>query len=133
LLLVAITDKVKLPTKGETVLVMFGKSKHQIGSVTRQGRRCDGRTIIEQMGMMTFSAVCGRRALSLKDEKDNTVGIAMFVTSKRRIEVILNFLDTYTVRRIYADIDGNEFVEEQFDMVYADQLEQVVWQASVWE
>ncbi|NBS69972.1 hypothetical protein EBT31_13815 [bacterium] len=112
---------------------MFGKSKHQIGSVTRQGRRCDGRTIIEQMGMMTFSAVCGRRALSLKDEKDNTVGIAMFVTSKRRIEVILNFLDTYTVRRIYADIDGNEFVEEQFDMVYADQLEQVVWQASVWE
>jgi hypothetical protein len=133
LLLAGITDKVKSTKKGESMKVMFGRSKHQINSLEREGRPCDGQVILSQIGKMTVLGVCGGRVIALKNSEGDHVGVALFVTTKRRIEVILNFLDVYDVVRIYTADDGTETVEAEYNEIYCDQLEQVVWQASVWE
>lgn len=113
--------------------VGFGSSKHQINSLEREGRPCDPQVILSQIGKMTVLAVSGGRVIALKNTEGENVGVSLFVTEKRRIEVILNWLDTYDVTRIHTDKNGTETVEASYTLVYCDQLEQVVWEASVWE
>jgi hypothetical protein len=113
--------------------VMFGKSSHHIATLEREGRSCDGGVILSQIGKMTVLGVCGGRVIALKDSEGSHVGVALFVTNSRRIEVILNFMDVYDIRRIRTDKEGNEVVEAEFSMVYCDELESAVWKASCWE
>lgn len=128
-----ITDKVKSTKKGESMILMFGKSKHQINSLEREGRPCDTTEVLSQIGKFNVLAVCGGCVTALKDKNGDDVGVALFVTEKRRIEVILNWWDTYDVTRIHTDHRGTETVEASYTLVYCDQLEQMVWKASVWE
>ena len=113
--------------------VGFGSSKHQINSLEREGRPCDTTELLSQIGKFTVLAVCGGRVTALKDKDGDHVGVALFVTEKRRIEVIYNWWDTYDVTRIHTDKNGTETVEAWDTLVYCDQLEQMVWKASVWE
>lgn len=131
--LAVIADRVKATYERKTVKVNFGKSSHQIATLEREGRSCDGGVILSQIGKMTVLGVCGGRVIALKDSEGSHVGVALFVTNSRRIEVILNFLDVYDVRRIRTDREGNEIVEAEFSMVYCDELESAVWKASCWE
>lgn len=115
------------------MILKFGSSKHQINSLEREGRPCDTTEVLSQIGKFNVLAVCGGCVTELKDKNGDDVGVALFVTEKRRIEVILNWWDTYDITRIHTDNNGTETVEASYTLVYCDQLEQMVWQASVWE
>lgn len=111
-------------------------SCHLIGMV-RDGRPCDPAVIKEQIGKWGILAVSGGRTADLENKEGETVGIILPITSTRRLEVILDYNDTYIVRRIRYILKGKdahtEVVEAEQSEIYCDQLAEVVLDLSTWK
>lgn len=103
---------------------------------TREGRYCDPKVVRDQIGLMTVLGVSGGRWHSLRDKDGETVGIALPCGTNRTVEVVLNFLDLYTVRRYRTIVNGarkgETVVEYEAQDIYCDQLSEVVYSASCW-
>jgi len=92
---------------------------------------------MNQIGKMVVFAVSGGRMANLRDKEGDTVGVVLPITSTRRIEVVLDYSDTYTVKRIRYIQTGKlahtEQVEAEQNYVYCDQLAEVVLNLSTWK
>ena len=105
---------------------------------TAAGRVCDYKEVARQIGPMTVMAVSGGRVFPIySEDSDNPVGARLPIDGTRRVDVVLDWTDTYTVRRVRmvtkgAD-RGADVVEFEQDDVYCDELANVVYSASCWK
>lgn len=104
-----------------------------------EGRPCDADTIISQIGKMTKLAVSGGRWLRVyngSDSQKDEVGVLLPIRNGRAVEVVLNFLDLYTVRRVRlvtrGENRGEVVVEAESDNIYCDSLDSEVYRLSCW-
>ena len=117
----------------------YGKNNgyHNIESLTREGRPCSAMEIVSQIGKMTVLAVSGGRMTALRNEEGDEVGVILPINPTRRVEVVLDFMDTYTVRRVRylnkGQFAGKEVVEFEREDIYCDELYDVVYTASCWK
>lgn len=115
----------------------WGKSSCHLIGIVRDGRPCDTAEVMNQIGKMVVFAVSGGRMAHLQDKEGDTVGVILPITSTRRIEVILDYSDTYIVRRIRYIQTGKlahtEQVEAEQSNIYCDQLAEVVLNLSTWK
>jgi hypothetical protein len=92
---------------------------------------------MNQIGKMVVLAVSGGRMACLEDKEGETVGVILPITSTRRIEVVLDYSDTYIVKRIrYIQTEKmahTEVVEAEQSHIYCDQLAEVVLDLSTWK
>ena len=106
------------------------------GLGTNMGRECDPTVIRQQIGGMTFLGVCGGKWAKIMDHS-YSCGVILFLGESRALEVILDYDDTYKVRRnrlVTSGKDKGEIViESETSGVYCDQLTEVVWSASCWK
>lgn len=126
-----------LATKG--VKMKLSKSEMTL-AVTRQGqdfRPCDTGETVAQIGRMTTLAVSGGRVVNLRNDGGETVGVLLPCGESRAVEVVLDWMDTYTVRRVRLVTKGasrgSVVVEASTEGVYCDQLSEVVYRASCWK
>lgn len=107
--------------------------------INQQGRECSPEILIAQMGRMNLWAISGGKYGVIHDADENIpVGIIMPCGGNRAVEVVLNFLDLYTVRRVrYITTGANKgdvVVEEDLgDMIYCTEVGEYAYQASVWK
>lgn len=117
--------------------VKFGSSTVNILSLVRDGRPCDIKETNAQVGRMNILAISGGRVLPLKNALGETVGVAYPVDASRRVEVILDYDDTYSVSRIRYITKGSEanteVVEYSVSGVYCDNVGEVAYSASCWK
>lgn len=103
---------------------------------TREGRYCDSRTVLNQIGAMTVLAVSGGRWNAIRDKDGGTVGVMLPCGTNRTVEVVLNFLDLYTVRRYRTIVSGarkgESVVEYEATDIYCDEISNIVYTASCW-
>ena len=102
---------------------------------TANGRPCDHRVIAQQIGTMTILAVSGGKAFPISsDESNDTVGLRLPIDGTRRVDVILDWMDTYTVRRIRTITSGakrgSEVLEFEQSDVFCDEVGEVTYTAS---
>lgn len=105
-------------------------------STTRQGRECDPKVILGQIGLATVLAVSGGRYVPIHDST-YICGVLLIAGTARAVEVILDYNDTYSVRRTRlvtsGKAKGQVVVESETSGVYCDQLTEVVWSTSCWK
>ena len=120
-----------------TNTLKWGKSSCHLIGIVRDGRPCDTAEVMNQIGKMVVLAVSGGRMANLRDKEGDTVGVILPITSTRRIEVVLDYNDTYTVKRIRyiqtGKLANTEVVEAEYDNTYCDQLAEVVLNLSTWK
>lgn len=109
---------------------MVARSKHE-------GRPCDIETLVGQVGRRTVLGVSGGRFMTIDNEEGETVGALFLVGQSRAVEVVLDWSDTYSVRRVRRVASGNDagsvVVEDETTDVYCEQLSEAVWSASCWK
>lgn len=103
----------------------------------REGRSADHNTILNQIGRATVFGVSGGQVIVIRDHNDKEpIGVLLPCGPGRAVEVVLNFLDLYDVRRVRLISSGKNagevVVEHEVTDLYFDQLPEAVWQASVW-
>ena len=105
-------------------------------ATARLGRECDPKVILQQIGAMTVLGVCGGKWASVHNY-GYTCGVLLMVGASRAVEVILDYDDTYSVRRTRLVTSGARkdelVVEYKMSGIYCDQLTEVVWSASNWK
>lgn len=103
----------------------------------RSGRDCDPQEVIAQMGKMTFLAVCGGKWAKVNASDGVTVGLLMLCGESRAVEVVLNYIDLYEVRRVRlvnrGEAKGTLVVEHEVLDVFCENLSEVVYSASCWK
>lgn len=101
----------------------------------REGRYCDPHTTLNQIGLLTVFAVSGGRWSAIKDSEGETIGVSLPCGTNRTVEVVLNFLDLYTVRRYRTIVNGakrgESVVEHDTNDIYCDELAEAVYRASI--
>lgn len=107
-------------------------------ATNRIGRPMDPAVTIAQMGASTFLATCGGRWAEVKDADGYTVGMLLLCGQGRAVEIVLNWMDYYTVRRVrYVNRGANAgaVVDESHagNEVDAFQLSEVVYTAGCWK
>lgn len=105
---------------------------------TADGRPCDHRVIAEQIGIMTVLAISGGKAFPIySHDRDDSVGLRLPIDGTRRVDVILGWMDTYTVRRIRTIVSGpqrgSDVVEFERSDVFCDEVGHVAYEASCWK
>jgi hypothetical protein len=105
----------------------------------RKGRECSARVIAEQIGLMNTLALCGGQMSAIMGEPDPDVvgtyivGLMMFTTPTRAIEVILDFDDTYSVRTLRLVTNGKDkgqvVVVNEISNIYCFQLAETCFAA----
>ena len=67
----------------------------------RDGRPCDNRQILLQIGVPTVMGITGsmHRVFGVTNTDGETCGVILWMGSSRAVEVILDWDDTYTVSR----------------------------------
>jgi hypothetical protein len=102
----------------------------------REGRPCEAREIIRQIGALNLLGVSGGRWAVIRDSHDDEIGVRMPCGTNREIEVILSFWDTYIVRRyrtiVKGERRGQDIMEFEAQDVYCTEVGETVWQASIW-
>lgn len=102
----------------------------------REGRTCDAREVLSQIGTMTVLAVSGGRVSVIRDNEGETIGVSLPCGGNRTVEVTLSFWDTYTVRRYRTIVNGarrgESIVEHEATDIYCDQISEAVLVASFW-
>lgn len=101
----------------------------------REGRYCDPTVVRNQVGFMTTLAVSGGKWGVIRDREGEPIGITLPCGTNRTVEVVLNFLDLYTVRRYRTIVNGSRkgesVVEYEAQDIYCDELSETVYQASL--
>lgn len=105
----------------------------------RKGRECSARVVADQIGLMNTLALCGGQMSAIMGEPDPDVvgtyivGLIMFTTPTRAIEVILDFDDTYSVRSLRLVTNGKKkgqtVVVNEISGIYCFQLAEVCFSA----
>ena len=102
----------------------------------REGRPCDANEIIRQIGKMNILAISGGSVAVILDSYNETIGIQLPCGANRQVEVTLNFMDTYTVRRyrtiVTGERRGEDVLEFEEDMIYCDEVAESAYRASIW-
>lgn len=104
----------------------------------REGRDCDPHEVIAQIGRMNMYAISGGVWASLRDssDQDRIIGVWLHCGTSRAVEVILDWNDTYIVRRVRRITRGagrnSGVVEFEQKEVYCDELAEVAYRASCW-
>jgi hypothetical protein len=122
---------------GEMKLTNNELSLIALRNADRSGRECDPHEVIAQMGKMNFFAVCGGKWAKVNASDGVTIGLLMPCGESRAVEVVLNFLDVYEVRRVRrvnrGDNKGSLVVEYEVLDVYCENLGDAVYSASCWK
>ena len=105
---------------------------------TADGRPCDHRVIAEQIGAMTILAVSGGRAFPIySNDSNDTVGLRLPIDGTRRVDIILDWMDTYSVRRVRTITSGPkrgiDVIEFEQSDVFCDEVGEVTYSASCWK
>jgi len=105
---------------------------------TADGRSCDHRVIAQQIGIMNLLAISGGKTFPIySTDRDDVVGLRLPIDGTRRVDVILDWSDTYSVRRIRTIASGarrgSDVVEFEQSDVFADEVGQVAYSASCWK
>lgn len=104
---------------------------------TVDARPCDAQEIARQVGKWNILAVSGGRAYRILNNEGETVGLRLPINGTRRVDVVLDWDDTYIVRRIRRIVKGQhantEVVESEVKGVYCDEVGEAVYQASCWK
>jgi len=106
--------------------------------IQQEGRECSPETLIAQMGRMNLFAISGGKFAVIHDKQDSVpCGIIMPCGGNRAVEIVLNWMDLYTVRRVrYITAGANKgdvVVEQELgEMVYCTEVGEVAYQASCW-
>jgi hypothetical protein len=105
--------------------------------ITQDGRSCDPRVTIQQIGNLTVMAVSGGRYAEIKDTDGYGVGVILPCGENRAVEVVLGWNDLYTVRRVRLIVNGSRrgevTIEQEIADLYCDQLPDTVYVASTWK
>jgi hypothetical protein len=105
--------------------------------ITQDGRYCDPRITIQQIGNLTVMAVSGGRYAEIRDTDGHGVGVILPCGENRAVEVVLGWNDLYTVRRVRLIVNGARrgevTVETETNDLYFDQLPDTVYCASTWK
>ena len=103
----------------------------------QSGRECSPEVLISQMGRMNFLSISGGKYAQIVDEDNYSVGMIMPCGGSRAVEVVLNFLDLYDVRRVrYITAGKNKgdiVVEHEVKDIYCEELANQAWRASCWK
>lgn len=112
-------------------------------AIVRQGRECDPRTLLAQIGAMNFLAISGGRfeVIYALDDEDGygpyPIGVRLPVAQSRSVEVTLDWSDTYRVRRVRKVTQGaqrgSEVIEAEQTDVYFDEVGEVAYTLSCWK
>ena len=106
--------------------------------VERDGRDCDASEIISQIGKGNLWGISGGAWARLRDSKtqERIIGAWLPCGSSRAVEVVLDFDDTYRVRRVRRIVKGPNkhqgIVEHEVAGIYCDQVGEAAYQASCW-
>lgn len=102
----------------------------------RIGREVHPQVLIAQVGLPTVLAISGGRVGQITDTEGYPIGIVMPCGPNRELEITLNFLDLYTVRRyrrvVKGEQRGNDILEFEADDIYCTEISQCAWEASLW-
>ena len=108
-------------------------------AIARQGqdfRPCDLAELLAQIGRMNVFAVSGGRVVAIENSIGERVGVFLPCGSNRAVEVVLDWMDTYTVRRVRMVSSGAKKgtveVESEVSNVYFDEVGESVYRASCW-
>jgi hypothetical protein len=89
------------------------------------------------MGRMTLFAICGGKSATIRDSHNEAVGILLLCGEQRAVEIVLDWMDTYTVRRVRLVTRGSRagevIVEAEYTDVYCDQLSEIAYTAGCWK
>lgn len=86
-------------------------------------RECDGREVIKQIGVMNLLTISGGRA------EIRPTGVTLKVGHGYSVEVDLNSMDLYNVKRVWTRGDKRVVKGEQTD-VYFTEVGEVAYRAS---
>jgi hypothetical protein len=105
---------------------------------TAVGRSCDPSVIARQIGAANILAISGGPVFPIfSSESNDRVGLRLPIDGTRRIDVILDWSDTYSVRRIRTITKGSQrgqdVVEFERSDVYCDEVGEVAYAASCWK
>lgn len=104
-------------------------------NTNREGRSCHVESTCHQLGGTVF-AVSGGRVCSVTDREGYEVGVILPM-GNRAVEIILNWRDLYTVRRVRLVTSGSKagevVVEQEIDDIYCDNLAEVAYTVSCWK
>jgi len=110
---------------------------HNIVSLVREGRPCDHRVIAQQIGRINILGVSGGRVGKFTTTDGDEVGLFLPIDTARRVEVVLDWMDTYIVSRVRYIVRGanagQEIVEDTQSDIYCDGVGEAVYQASCWK
>lgn len=111
-------------------------------TITREGRELDPATLLQQIGAMNFLAISGGRYSVIRDHSDPEygsypIGVALPVAQGRRVEITLDWDDTYRVRRVRrisrGANRGGEVLEAEQVGVYFDEVGEIAYSMSCWK
>lgn len=127
-----------VPNKWQTDPMKLTTSEMKL-AVSRQGqdfRPCDTAELMSQIGRMNVFAVSGGRVVAIENSQGQRVGVLLPCGKSRAVEVVLDWMDTYTVRRVRMVTSGANRgtveVESETTGVYCDEIGEMVYQASCW-
>lgn len=86
-------------------------------------RKCDAQTIVQQIGRMNVLAISGGRV------EVRETGITLPVGKGYSVEIDLNFMDLYDVKRVRSRV-GERKVKGVVTDVYATEVGEIAYQAS---
>ena len=102
-----------------------------------EGRPCDANEISRQIGAGAVLAISGGRQYVIKNDADEVVGLRLPIDGTRRVDIVLDWDDTYIVRRmrrvVAGKLIGTDFVEFDRHGVYCDEVAEVAYAASCWK
>lgn len=84
---------------------------------------------IAQIGRMNLLCISGGRVKGAFNSDGETVGVVLPVGHGYRVDVLLAFDDTYTVRRVFAR-GGKQWVKGELTGVYCDEVGETAYVAS---
>lgn len=105
----------------------------------RDQRSADPQTIVDQIGKMTIMACAGtmKHVHQIRNNENEPCGIIMWLGTNRACEVVLDWNDTYSVRRYRIVVGGRNagtiVTEAEYSEIYCDQLSDIVYTASCWK
>lgn len=100
-------------------------------------RRIDINETLNQIGLGNVFAISGGRVARILNPEGETCGVRLPINSARRVEVVLDWDDTYIVRRVRKVTRGShrgmEVIESELSGIYCDQVGEMAYQASCWK
>lgn len=105
----------------------------------RMQRYAEPDVIISQIGLGTLMACAGgmRNVHTVRNTEGEPCGVLLWLGTGRATEVVLDYDDTYSLRRYRIITRGKEagriVTESEFSNVYCDQLSELVYEISCWK